>query len=711
MASPLLRRSLAALQRLLDGRFAALAANPAAASSILQDVLEFYNALWDARERGERPDEATLDGFVTLCAMLCTQLESLDAPLQQHLLGIAVAARRGQAAAAEQAGAVRGQVAAAASALRGCVIAAEYLRFSPPALQQVQRGFALVFGSGRSALQSLLTLQPPGPPPGQAARNPNNTRQPLPHELPTRHDLAVRASQANYQLNAVYELQVLQASQPAAATLAAFNAGTGAPSRVVPWLAAAAELLLAAGGHPTGKGSCWRCLHFLLPATIAGCSPGPEHVMTPLIWQHIPPLSFCAEGLPLEAHRIFAAVCREWLARPGLTHLHAPLQAAGDGTALRRLAQLLLHGLAVAADTPLMPAGADTNSQHGAIDAFHIGALLEALTASVLAPALLPLLAGTAGLPAVRHAAQLAARLPLDAPLPEEGSSLQGLPAEHLRTTAQRHIMAMHLFVRLAQALRGGRQLLPGVQPGAQQPLAFQPAGAEVQAAAAEAVHLAARVPPLLQLFASPAMQAVFPEALVQSSPCVTELLLLTAHTQSIGSAEQMGAWCGLADQLLQLVPLAVSVAGGAQAQPLRRQQGVDQQQQLLLQQFSAQLPNRCLGVWGQAVRMSRACVEQQGGPLAGAPAATLAALGKQFWALHARACRLVHFCAGATSQQLQAAPQLADWERNVCRLGFTFSAASGLLSHAVGASSGAERAALDRQEGRRHGGFCALPQ
>ncbi|KAL4443706.1 hypothetical protein ABPG75_011443 [Micractinium tetrahymenae] len=242
MGSPLLHRSLAALRRLLDGRFASLVTNSAAADDISDAVDEFFKPLWDARDRGEQPDEATLDSFIrqdqgescgrtfpsclltipansrsqpanrharctpavwprSLCpfshvAILCSQLEALDGRLQQRLLVSAAAARRGDAGAAERASAARGQVLAAAVALRGCVIAAEHVRFGAPAVQQVQRGFAFIFNSGLSTLAALLGLPPTGPPPGEAARAPKAMQIPLPHELPTEHDLTTRAVQA-----------------------------------------------------------------------------------------------------------------------------------------------------------------------------------------------------------------------------------------------------------------------------------------------------------------------------------------------------------------------------------------------------------------------------------------------------------------------------------------------------------------------------------
>ncbi|KAL4443705.1 hypothetical protein ABPG75_011442 [Micractinium tetrahymenae] len=364
-----------------------------------------------------------------------------------------------------------------------------------------------------------------------------------------------------------------------------------------------------------------------------------------------------------------------------------------------------------------MPAGSTASSHADCIDVFYLDALLDALTSPVLAPALPRLLAGSEGPLRVRQAARLAARLPLAGPLSEEGASLQGLPARHLRSLAQRHVLALELFVRASLALPGGRRSLwrAGTPQGSSQLAPTQPPTPELQAAAREAVGLAPWGPPLVRLLTSPAMRAAYPEAFLHSAPWTTQLLLLTGHTQRIDSIERMDAWCALAADLLQLVPLAVEAAAAVQQQQQQdqqeqpqhqqqqdqqeqpqHQQQQDQQEQPQQQQqqghqqqeqqgrgqprplppFSAELQDRCLGVWGQAVRMSREFAQQDGGPLGAASAATLAALAQQFWGLHARACRLVHFCAGASGEQLRVAPQPADWETNVQRLSFTQSAA-----------------------------------
>ncbi|KAL4458932.1 hypothetical protein ABPG75_013797 [Micractinium tetrahymenae] len=430
MPTPQLCRGLTALQRLQSGQFAAPAAGVSQAAAALRDAEQLIEALAESSAHGEQPDAALCAQFASLAAALCSQLEHLDAPMQERLLPMAAAERSGQAGGADDADAVQLQLLAGTCALLGCITAASQLSFGLLHAQEVVRGAALVFGAGSTALQALLHA--------------SSARQ-----------AGVRCAQVQAQLKVLQILQCFLRSEGLQPALADFNVGTGAAERVEPCLTAMARLLLSMGDSP-------------------------------------------AEGIPMSAHQSFAEICQDWLSGAGFSPLHAPLLAAAEAGRLRGVAEVLLRGLQPAAGCELMPAGGSPTSHPNSIGADHIDPLLRALLSAPMGAAVPAALAGlTSRNPAaqhmafLRHAGQLLTRLPLDAPLPEEGAALEGLLPQQLSKVAGRHLCAVHLLGMLYTAC-----LDYMADAGQQVP------SAEASAVAANALLLVPRMLPLARLLA-----------------------------------------------------------------------------------------------------------------------------------------------------------------------------------------------------------------
>ncbi|KAL4433944.1 hypothetical protein ABPG75_000385 [Micractinium tetrahymenae] len=637
----------------------------------------------------------------------------------------------------------RSTVMAASQVIRAGAILAGHLCLPLDTVQQLARGCVTLVSSGGALLQ--------GVPAEQGVRRAIRSR-----------DLLGRGAShiAESLMETLQDFEFVLRSPAYAAARRAFAADAAAPGRLLPFLAACTDLLLAAGDDP--KGGCFPVVP--MHAGIACRHPG---LSTAATNNKAVGLNGCilfrstlaADSVGWTAYRIFGPLLAPFVQAPD--HFH-PLQAQleNDPALQQRMARLLLRCLELVVKGPSAlprvspPSHVAPASLGGtaAADSFFFCGVASALGSRFLWAGLQRELQQVDAVAALRTAAQALRQLP-QLSLPEAGEAQHQLPQSGgwlcdvvtPEDVGKMHRYAFLLLCGLLAALPMGGWSDEQLARGILAPPLLQQAGQVALGLVPRILHTM-RV--LWQPEAQPLLLEVYnktPGLAGRAGPPDLQLPLLlecknaafvlfsTSRIAEAASLEQVQEWQAAATACLCMLPLACQLALEQQGPQQQQPQPGQQRRQATpagtagsgdvaasLRCHALDFLQRCIGVWGQATRMTADLVgnwaSAAGPPEAGtgsqppAPSSQrqLAdpALSTAVWELHTQACRLIHFILRSppAQRQLLESNLPCGWLFLAYRLGRSLLAARTLAeaqqvnTSEGGSGSGSGRAALAEQ-------------
>jgi hypothetical protein len=557
----------------------------------------------------------------------------------------------------------RSQLWAASKFIRGAAILAEHLSLAEDVVAQVCKAAAVLFGSGGLLLQSAASK---------------------PAELSKWAAAGVYASasatnEASGQMEAVQQLLHCLKAYPTAA--AEFAASTARPDQLLGWLSSVVELLLVSEDQPSGKGF------------------GPHAQQTPA----------CNNKLKQTAS--LAAVTTDWWAYRVCGTLLAPLlerayfeehrrSLTANAALQQRCAAVLLLCFHAAGRGLARAPPQDAWGKPCRTDDFFLEGLSNCFQGSTCLHGAIKHQLSTDPMAVLRSAMDIFEQLDLPdslaAPALSSGSvAAAGGSHSHRVTVAPQCHVIIASIMSVALAYMQQRMAQPSADVLAALPQL-----------ARRLVQLTPRFAWLISSLASPAAQPALlaiqqgrcgnlPHDLLVTLSAVSEpCLRCTSWVQAISSAEELREWNAAADAALRLSPVAVDCWEQCSEQVRRQRQqgqGADVNRQPKPDLVAADLVNRCLGMWSQAVRMADEYVDQVLSAWAVARAAGVVVpdpghttqLAPLLWQLHGHSCRLVHYIVGSRSerQSLLRGGLVQGWAKLADRLSRAFYSGAGLLA------------------------------